>query len=168
MCIRDSIDGLDNDCDGEIDEDTLGADDDGDGFSEVDGDCDDTDDSVFPGADPVDGVTNADCDGVEDPASGDETDETDETDDTGDAEDTGDPDEAEDTGVDEGDTGDVASPEDDPPDGNDEDDAPTDNGSAEGVVGTDEKHSGCSHTPQAPPLWLLTLPLAGLVTRRRS
>jgi len=59
-------DGLDNDCDGEIDEDSLVTDDDGDGFTEEDGDCDDTDASVFPGADPVDGVTNADCDGVSD------------------------------------------------------------------------------------------------------
>ena len=29
-------------------------------------DCDDSDPDVFPGAEPVDGVTNADCDGVSD------------------------------------------------------------------------------------------------------
>ena len=39
-------DGLDNDCDGEIDEDTSVSDDDGDGLSEADGDCDDEDASV--------------------------------------------------------------------------------------------------------------------------
>jgi MYXO-CTERM domain-containing protein len=60
------FDGIDNDCDGEIDEDTLEGDDDGDGFSEAEGDCDDSDPDVFPGAEPVDGVTNADCDGVSD------------------------------------------------------------------------------------------------------
>jgi hypothetical protein len=59
-------DGIDNDCDGEIDEDTLVTDDDGDGFTEEDGDCDDTDASIFPGAEPIDGVTNADCDGISD------------------------------------------------------------------------------------------------------
>jgi hypothetical protein len=35
-------DGVDNDCDGAIDEGTINADDDGDGFSEIQGDCDDT------------------------------------------------------------------------------------------------------------------------------
>ena len=60
------FDGIDNDCDGAVDEDTLEGDDDGDGFSEAEGDCDDTDPSVFPGADGVDGVTNADCDGIAD------------------------------------------------------------------------------------------------------
>ena len=39
-------DGIDNDCDGEIDEDTSISDDDGDGMSEADGDCDDTDAGV--------------------------------------------------------------------------------------------------------------------------
>ena len=60
------IDGLDNDCDGEIDEDSLISDDDGDGYSEADGDCDDEDPSVFPGAEPMEDVTNADCDGISD------------------------------------------------------------------------------------------------------
>jgi hypothetical protein len=40
-------DGIDNDCDGEIDE---GFDSDGDGWTTCDGDCDDTDPSVNPGA----------------------------------------------------------------------------------------------------------------------
>lgn len=82
------MDGIDNDCDGETDEDTLEGDDDGDGFSEAEGDCDDNDASVFPGADPVDGVTNADCDGVSDtpPDSGGESESND---DTGGIQDTG-------------------------------------------------------------------------------
>ena len=60
------IDGVDNDCDGEVDEDSLISDDDGDGYSEADGDCDDDDPSVFPGAEPTEDVTNADCDGISD------------------------------------------------------------------------------------------------------
>lgn len=60
------LDGIDNDCDGETDEDTLERDDDGDGFSETEGDCDDDDPDIFPGADPSEGVTNADCDGEDD------------------------------------------------------------------------------------------------------
>ena len=62
-------DGVDNDCDGQIDEDTSLDDADGDGFTEADGDCDDDDASVFPGADPVDGTADADCDGVADDGS---------------------------------------------------------------------------------------------------
>ena len=82
-------DGVDNDCDGDIDEE-LGSlvftDADGDGFGDPatgstecapdvaqvaeDGDCDDTDPAVFPGADErCDGIDN-DCDGTTDgPAS---------------------------------------------------------------------------------------------------
>lgn len=63
-------DGLDNNCDGEVDEGTDRADDDGDGSAEIDGDCDDADATVYPdapeegdGASGVgDGVDN-DCDG---------------------------------------------------------------------------------------------------------
>jgi hypothetical protein len=39
-------DGLDQDCDGSVDEDTSSSDDDGDGFSEAEGDCDDADPST--------------------------------------------------------------------------------------------------------------------------
>lgn len=70
--------GQDDDCDGLIDEGTLGSDDDGDGFCEgapgevpcIDGsspgDCDDGDEHRYPGADDVvDGLDN-DCDGLVD------------------------------------------------------------------------------------------------------
>ena len=54
-------DGLDNDCDGEIDE---VADLDGDGFNNCEGDCDDDDPAVFPGAvEACDGV-DTNCDTV--------------------------------------------------------------------------------------------------------
>ena len=88
-------DGVDNDCDGEIFEESLTTDNDGDGYSEADGDCDDDDPTVFPGAEPTDGVTNADCDGLSD--NPDEGDDTEDSADDGD-EDTGDL-ESDDTGV---------------------------------------------------------------------
>ena len=49
-------DGIDNDCDGAVDEGTANYDDDGDGFAENGGDCNDGDPLIFPG-----GVE--DCDG---------------------------------------------------------------------------------------------------------
>ena len=62
-------DGVDNDCNGQIDE---GFDNDNDGWTTCDGDCDDTDASINPGApeDCDDGLDN-DCDGTVDcPAAG--------------------------------------------------------------------------------------------------
>ena len=56
-------DGLDNDCDGDIDEGTIFADDDGDGYTEDDGDCDDADPNVHPGAAEVCDYVDNDCDG---------------------------------------------------------------------------------------------------------
>ncbi len=61
-------DGLDNDCDGNTDIadlscDDPNVDDDGDGWTENQGDCDDTDNAVYPGAARIcDGKDN-DCDG---------------------------------------------------------------------------------------------------------
>jgi hypothetical protein len=58
-------DWLDNDCDGVIDEGTAQHDDDGDGFTEQGGDCDDGKSSVHPGQLEVVGNSlDDDCDGV--------------------------------------------------------------------------------------------------------
>ncbi len=76
-CDWEDCDGRDNDGDGLVDEDFVDADgiggadchdDDGDGVSEEEGDCDDTDATVYPGAVEAwyDG-RDSDCDGVEDP-----------------------------------------------------------------------------------------------------
>ena len=55
--------GIDEDCDSDVDEDTECSDDDGDFFSEAEGDCDDDDASINPWATEVtDGVDN-NCDG---------------------------------------------------------------------------------------------------------
>jgi hypothetical protein len=61
--------GVDDDCDGSIDEDTPGSDDDGDGYDEAHGDCDDANAAVHPGAEPVPGIADADCDGLVDDGS---------------------------------------------------------------------------------------------------
>jgi hypothetical protein len=58
-------DGIDNDCDGLVDEDFL-LDEDGDGWSALAGDCDDTNRYTYPGAPEfLDGLDN-DCDGTAD------------------------------------------------------------------------------------------------------
>ncbi len=64
--VTEVVDGIDNDCDGVIDEDSNANDDDRDGWTEDAGDCDDADPSVFPGAREVCSGTDSDCDGVVD------------------------------------------------------------------------------------------------------
>ncbi|MBN2797532.1 MAG: lamin tail domain-containing protein [Deltaproteobacteria bacterium] len=58
--------GVDDDCDGQVDNGTSEFDDDGDGYSELTGDCDDADPTVHPGRGELcDGIDN-DCDGAVD------------------------------------------------------------------------------------------------------
>lgn len=65
--LPEDVPGVDDDCDGLIDEGTEAFDDDADGFTEEDGDCSDADPSVYPGAeeDMTNGIDD-DCDGVVD------------------------------------------------------------------------------------------------------
>ncbi len=67
-----SVDGVDEDCDGLVDEGTDVFDDDGDGYTEEDGDCNDGDGAVSPGLEEVaeNGIDD-DCDGVTDDGEGD-------------------------------------------------------------------------------------------------
>jgi hypothetical protein len=85
-------DGIDNNCDLLVDEGTDVYDDDGDGFSEEEGDCNDDDSSIHPDADEIDNGVDDDCDGIIDEG-------TDEYDDDGDgfSEDEGDCDDEDDT-----------------------------------------------------------------------
>ena len=61
-----SADGIDNDCDGTVDEGTTNYDDDGDGMSEAAGDCDDTDDTIYKGAPETADWQDNNCDGTVD------------------------------------------------------------------------------------------------------
>jgi MYXO-CTERM domain-containing protein len=81
-------DGKDNDCDGLVDEGTLDYDDDGDGFSEMEGDCDDTNSAIHPDATEILG-NNVDDDCDESTADT-EPEDTDDTEDPDAGEDTGD------------------------------------------------------------------------------
>ncbi len=62
-------DGIDNDCDGVIDEGTRAYDDDGDSFSEDEGDCNDYDEDVYAGAWEIADYKDNDCDGITDEGS---------------------------------------------------------------------------------------------------
>ncbi|MEZ4317475.1 MAG: protein kinase [Myxococcota bacterium] len=55
--------GIDDNCDGRIDEGTIAYDDDGDGLSELQGDCNDHDPRVRPGAIELADCRDQDCDG---------------------------------------------------------------------------------------------------------
>jgi len=56
--------GVDDDCDGVIDNDTANYDDDGDGYSENTGDCDDADPTVYSGATETYDGTDENCNGL--------------------------------------------------------------------------------------------------------
>ncbi len=58
------VDGIDNDCDNQIDERTPAGDDDGDSVSELDGDCNDNDIETYPGAPEQPDFKDNDCDGT--------------------------------------------------------------------------------------------------------
>ena len=58
-------DGIDNNCDGSVDE---GFDKDNDGFTTCEGDCDDTNPDIYPGEEPC--GTDNNCDGVITPCTG--------------------------------------------------------------------------------------------------
>ena len=60
------INGVDDDCDGLIDQGTVAYDDDGDGYSENAGDCDDSNASTYPSAPENENGVDDDCDGLVD------------------------------------------------------------------------------------------------------
>ncbi len=65
-----TADGLDQDCDGVVDNDTEASDDDADGVSEADGDCDDSNALVGPTGLETANLRDDDCDGVADEGTG--------------------------------------------------------------------------------------------------
>jgi len=80
-----SPNGVDDNCDGRVDEGTVVYDDDGDGQAEVDGDCDDDDASIFDGARELADCRDQDCDGqVDEGVTRPERDDTWEANDRGD------------------------------------------------------------------------------------
>jgi hypothetical protein len=63
---RRTLNGLDDDCDGDADESNDDNDSDGDGVSITEGDCHDGDAAIFPGAVEVNNARDDNCDGVAD------------------------------------------------------------------------------------------------------
>ena len=61
-----TADGVDQDCDGTVDDGTVYGDDDGDGVTETGGDCNDADPSRHPGAPEICDGADQDCDGIAD------------------------------------------------------------------------------------------------------
>ncbi len=59
-------DGIDNDCNGIVDDGDFATDDDGDGWSELAGDCDDNDAYTYPGAPEYSDTLDNDCNGIAD------------------------------------------------------------------------------------------------------
>ncbi len=59
-------DGIDQDCDGTVDQGTTAYDDDGDGYAELGGDCDDDDAAVNPAAAEIPNSMDDDCNGLVD------------------------------------------------------------------------------------------------------
>lgn len=58
-----TVNSIDDDCDGYADDGTSTADSDGDGYEIADGDCDDTDNTRYPGAAEATAGVDSDCDG---------------------------------------------------------------------------------------------------------
>ncbi|MCB9663916.1 MAG: hypothetical protein H6732_07370 [Alphaproteobacteria bacterium] len=58
--------GIDDDCNGIVDDGTIWGDDDGDGYAEAGGDCDDTNPSIHPGRPELPDNRDQDCDGIKD------------------------------------------------------------------------------------------------------
>jgi len=86
--LAETEDGVDNDCDGIVDEGTDSYDDDADGYSEDAGDCDDTDADVNPAESEVADEIDNDCDSAVDEGTSNNADSDDYTVTGGDCDDT--------------------------------------------------------------------------------
>ena len=151
-------DGVDNDCDGDIDED---YDLDGDGWNSCYGDCDDQEPNTYPGAVEVCDGEDQDCDGAIDEAiaCGDDDDSSDDDDDatsddddgTPDDDDSGDDDDGTPDDDDSGDDDDATKDDDDS--GDDDDDTTVDDDDATPV--DDDDTSSAAEITLNPPGFVL-------------